>query len=231
MICGLRLAVVSHCRSSPICCKWPPGPTRRLTFLSHAVPMLVLGTANRKKGIELADLVRPVGVEVRTLADFPGDFAGGGERRHLRRQRPAEGRRLRPASGPVGSGRRQRTGGRCCSATGRGSFPPDIPAPTPATSRTTGCCWSELGDTPLERRTARFVCHIAVADPSGDDPRRERRLVLRANPLRAPRRRRIRLRPAVRDRRVPSHVRRIRAEGEGRAEPPRPSHLRESFPL
>ena len=29
--------------------------------------MLVLGTANRKKGIELADLIRPVGVEVRTL--------------------------------------------------------------------------------------------------------------------------------------------------------------------
>ena len=36
--------------------------------------MLVLGTANRKKGLELADLFRPVGAELRTLADFPGDF-------------------------------------------------------------------------------------------------------------------------------------------------------------
>ena len=26
----------------------------------------------------------------------------------------------------------------------------------------------QLGDTPLEQRTARFVCHIAVADPSGE---------------------------------------------------------------
>jgi XTP/dITP diphosphohydrolase len=34
--------------------------------------MLVLGTANRKKGIELADLLRPVGAQLRTLADFPG---------------------------------------------------------------------------------------------------------------------------------------------------------------
>ena len=34
--------------------------------------MLVLGTANRHKGIELADLLRPAGVELRTLADFPG---------------------------------------------------------------------------------------------------------------------------------------------------------------
>ena len=36
--------------------------------------MLVLGTANRKKGIELTGLLRPVGAELRTLADFPGDF-------------------------------------------------------------------------------------------------------------------------------------------------------------
>ena len=26
---------------------------------------------------------------------------------------------------------------------------------------------AQLGDTLLERRTARFVCHVAVADPSG----------------------------------------------------------------
>ena len=26
----------------------------------------------------------------------------------------------------------------------------------------------QLGDRPLERRAARFVCHIAVADPSGE---------------------------------------------------------------
>ena len=32
--------------------------------------MFVLGTANRKKGVELADLFQSVGVELRTLADF-----------------------------------------------------------------------------------------------------------------------------------------------------------------
>ena len=145
----------------------PPGVNARGQY-PIALPMLVLGTANRKKGIELADLVRPVGVEVRTLADFSGRLRGGGKRRHLCRQRPPEGRRLCPAPRPVGAGRRQRAGGRCRSATGRGSSPLDIPAPTPPTSRTTGCCCEQLGDTPLERRTARFVCHIAVADPSGE---------------------------------------------------------------
>jgi len=32
---------------------------------------LVIGTGNRKKGRELAELVAPLGLEVRTLADFP----------------------------------------------------------------------------------------------------------------------------------------------------------------
>ena len=34
-------------------------------------PLLVLGTANRKKGLELAALLAPAGWELRTLADFP----------------------------------------------------------------------------------------------------------------------------------------------------------------
>ena len=33
-------------------------------------PILVLGTANRKKGLELEGLLAPVGIELRTLADF-----------------------------------------------------------------------------------------------------------------------------------------------------------------
>ena len=37
--------------------------------------MLVIGTANRKKGIELEELLRPVGVEMRTLADFSDSFS------------------------------------------------------------------------------------------------------------------------------------------------------------
>ncbi len=35
--------------------------------------MLVLGTANHKKGLELAGILRPFGVETLTLADFPDD--------------------------------------------------------------------------------------------------------------------------------------------------------------
>ena len=40
-----------------------------------AAKILVLGTANRKKGLELADLLTPAGLELRTLADFPQAIA------------------------------------------------------------------------------------------------------------------------------------------------------------
>ena len=36
-----------------------------------AKPLLVVGTTNRKKGRELAGLLTPAGLEIRTLADFP----------------------------------------------------------------------------------------------------------------------------------------------------------------
>ena len=37
----------------------------------HAKHILVLGTHNAKKGQELAELVAPLGLELRTLAAFP----------------------------------------------------------------------------------------------------------------------------------------------------------------
>ena len=84
----------------------------------------------------------------------------------------------------------------------------------------------QLSGTPLEQRTARFVCHIAVADPSGEI-RAESEAACRGRILFEPRgQRRLRLRPAVRDRRVPSHVRRVWAARQGPAEPPLPRRLR-----
>ena len=114
---------------------------------------------------------RPAPAGGRGTADagrFPRRFPGGRRRRHLRRQRPAEGCRLCPATRPVGAGRRQRACWSTPWAVGRACFPPDIPAPTPPTSRTTACCWSNWATSRWNERTARFVCHIAVADPSGE---------------------------------------------------------------
>lgn len=37
----------------------------------QSAPALVFGTGNQKKALELADLLSPLGLDVRTLADFP----------------------------------------------------------------------------------------------------------------------------------------------------------------
>jgi XTP/dITP diphosphohydrolase len=128
--------------------------------------MLVLGTANRHKGIELADLLQPTGVELRTLADFPdsievvedGDtFAANarlkaaGYARHLGRWVLADDSGIMVDA----------LGGRPGVLSARYSGPN-------ATDESNNLLLLEqLGQLPLAKRTAQFVCHIAIADPTG----------------------------------------------------------------
>jgi XTP/dITP diphosphohydrolase len=128
--------------------------------------MLVLGTANRKKGLELADLFRPVGVELRTLADFPGGvevaedgdtFAANarlkaaGYARHLGQWVLADDSGLEVDA----------LGG------GPGVFSARFSGPKATDASNNHLLLAQLGNRPLDERVARFVCHIAVADPSG----------------------------------------------------------------
>ncbi len=129
--------------------------------------MLVLGTANRKKGIELADLVRPVGVTLQTLADFPGGFEvvedGDTFAANARRKASGYARHLGRWVLADDSGLLvDRLDGRPGVLSARFSGPD---ATDESNNR---LVLAQLGDTPLELRTARFVCHIAVSDPSGD---------------------------------------------------------------
>ena len=130
--------------------------------------MLVLGTANRKKGIELTDLLQPTGVELRTLADFPADdfqvvedgdtFAANarlkavGYAQHLGRWALADdsGLLVDALDGQPGV------------------FSARYAGPNANDEANNRLLLERLNDVPLERRTARFVCHIAVADTSGE---------------------------------------------------------------
>ncbi len=129
-------------------------------------PLLVLGTANRKKGLELAKLLSPVWLNLRMLADFPDaksvvergeSFAANaalkavGHARHLGHWVLAEdsGLVVDALDGAPG----------VLSARYSG---------TQATDESNNrLLLEQLGDTPAERRTARFVCHITVSDQSG----------------------------------------------------------------
>ena len=53
------------------------------------------------------------------------------------------------------------------SAERRACTRPGSPARTPRTRTNNARLLDELGDTPLEKRTAHYVCHVTVADPTG----------------------------------------------------------------
>ena len=128
--------------------------------------MLVLGTANRKKGLELAGLIRPMQVEIRTLAEFPGDLevAEDGDTFAANARLKAAGyaRRLDRWVLADDSGLLVDVlGGRPGVLSARFSGPQ---ATDESNNR---LLLDELRGIALQQRTARFVCHIAVADPSG----------------------------------------------------------------
>jgi XTP/dITP diphosphohydrolase len=128
--------------------------------------LLVLGTANRKKGAELADLFQAVGVELRTLADF-GDWKsveedGDSFAANARLKAAGYARQLGHWVLADDSGLLVDTiNGEPGVRSARYSGPQGDDA---ANNR---LLLERLGNTPLKQRSARFVCHIAVADPSG----------------------------------------------------------------
>jgi XTP/dITP diphosphohydrolase len=135
----------------------PPSPFRRL---------LVIGTANRKKGEELRELLAVGGIEIHTLADYPqalavdetGDSFAANARlkataqaRHLVRWVVADDSGLAvDALGGLPGVRSARYAGANASDEANNQR-----------------LLQELAGLPLEERTARFVCHMALADSTG----------------------------------------------------------------
>ena len=129
-------------------------------------PLIVLGTSNRNKGLELVRLLAPLGIELRTLADFPdaisvpedGDtFAANaalkaiGQARHLGLWVLAEdsGLMVDALDGAPGV------------------FSARFSGPQATDESNNRLLLERLGDTPTQRRTARFVCHMTLSDPAG----------------------------------------------------------------
>jgi XTP/dITP diphosphohydrolase len=127
---------------------------------------LVIGTHNRKKGLELAEMLAPWGFQVVTLDDVPGaievvedgdSFAANAalkatkQAKHLRRWVLADDSGLEVDA----------LGG------APGIYSARFAGPTATDEDNNRYLLQKLGDLPLERRTARYVCHVAVADPTG----------------------------------------------------------------
>ena len=128
--------------------------------------MLVLGTANRKKGLELADLFQSVGVELRTLADFADDFQvdENGDTFTANARLKASGYAVRLGHWVLADD----SGLLVDALNGEpGVYSARYAGPEATDEANNRLLLERLGTLPLEQRSARFVCHIAVSDPSG----------------------------------------------------------------
>jgi len=133
---------------------------------SSTIQNLIIGTGNRKKGQELAEMLAPLGFRVETLADVEDaidvaedgeSFAANailkasGQARHLGRWVLADDSGLEVDA----------LGGE------PGIYSARFAGPLATDEQNNHHLLAELGKTPLEARTARYVCHVAVADPTG----------------------------------------------------------------
>lgn len=127
---------------------------------------LVIGSGNVKKGRELSELVSPLGIVVRTLGDFPplppvdetgrtfadnAELKAVGYAKQLRRWVLAD------------------DSGLCVDALGgQPGVDSALYAGTHGDDEANNDkLLAQLGNTPPERRTAYYVCHVVLADPSG----------------------------------------------------------------
>lgn len=128
--------------------------------------LLVLGTSNRKKGLELVELLAVAGVELRTLADFPdaievvesGDtFAENAALKAVEQARHLGHWVLGEDSGLMVD-----------ALDGRpGVFSARYSGPDATDASNNELLLQELGKTPTAQRTARYVCHMTLSDPAG----------------------------------------------------------------
>jgi XTP/dITP diphosphohydrolase len=130
------------------------------------MPKLILGTRNRKKCLELIELLEPWGFELITLSELPDSieveetgstFAenaalkAGQQAKHLGRWVLGE------------------DSGLVVDALGGepGVYSARFSGPAATDDSNNELLLARLGDTPLERRAAHYVCHATLADPTG----------------------------------------------------------------
>jgi len=133
----------------------------------NAPRLLVLGTHNQKKGRELAELLRPHGLTVETLAAFSqaieveetGDTFGENARLKAAQQARRLGLWVLAEDSGIAID----------AMDGRPGIYSARYAGHDATDETNNAqLILELAETPVEKRTAHYVCHAALADPTGE---------------------------------------------------------------
>ena len=132
----------------------------------HSQLPLVIGTRNRKKGAEIAELVAPWGIEAITLDEVPdsidvvedGDtFAANAALKATQQAKHLNSWVLADDSGLEVD----------ALDGAPGVYSARFAGPQATDAENNRHLLKQLGDLPLARRTAQYVCHVTVADPSG----------------------------------------------------------------
>jgi XTP/dITP diphosphohydrolase len=135
------------------------------------MPLLVLGTSNRKKAIELRDLLEPLGFELETLTDFPNalsveetghTFAENAALKAIQQAKHLGQWVLGEDSGLSVDALGGAPG--VYSARYAGLNDSGVEATDEANNEK---LLRELARVPLEKRAAYYVCHATLSDPSG----------------------------------------------------------------
>ncbi len=127
---------------------------------------LVLGTHNRGKVRELVDLLQPLGLRIQSLADFPQalevEETGDSFVANARLKAASQTRYL-------GAWVLGEDSGIAVDALGGapGIYSARYAGPAATDEQNNARLLDELRDTPLEQRTAHYVCQLALADPTG----------------------------------------------------------------
>jgi XTP/dITP diphosphohydrolase len=129
--------------------------------------ILVIGTRNRKKGLELVDLLAPLGFECKTLADYPTAIdvqeTGPTFAENARLKACEQAKKL--AQWVLGE-----DSGLAVDALGGapGVYSARFSGAGATDESNNRLLVEKLGSLPLENRTAHYVCHAVLADSRGN---------------------------------------------------------------
>jgi XTP/dITP diphosphohydrolase len=135
-------------------------------------PTLVLGTNNKKKGRELAELLLPRGIAVKTLAEFSESGSAQIIEVDETGTTFAENARLKAAgyAQQLHHWTLADDSGISVDALGGapGVYSARFAGPTATDADNNRLLLERLAGLPPERRGAHYVCHVALADPQGE---------------------------------------------------------------
>ena len=155
-------------RSNNAATRWPSCRTAVGTCFSSTVKILVLATGNPHKVRELSELLLPLPVRLASLADYPAttpvEEDGATPAENARQKASGYARQLQQwvladDTALHVDALHGAPGVRSARYAG----------PHATMARIVPSCWPISHMLPDDERTARFVCHLAIADPAGRD--------------------------------------------------------------